>query len=195
MKRFICAACVFLLVFSITACSGYSKTNMPVPSRDIASSSDPSGEKESSITAEIVKSGTVNTSYSYEKCSVELVSWDLGYSGHVLTKGAEVLCIKFHVKNESDEQCTIQDVFYPKVFLDGVEASVFGSDFYGDNRSFNVFMDSELRAGAETDIYLCLDCNISESHKIEVDLMELGDEMGITVVTDEVLNTFSFDIE
>ena len=103
--------------------------------------------------------------------------------------------MRFHVKNGTDEQVQISDFFIPRFFLDGVEVTSFGSDFYGNGDSFAVFTDSELRAGAETDIFLCLDCSVTDAHTVEVDLMEPVETLTGTIgASENVLTTFSFSI-
>lgn len=139
-------------------------------------------------TADIIKNDTVdNAMLETEKYTIELLSWDLGYTGNPLTKGKEVLCMKFHVANNSEEQITIRELFEYKIFLDGVQMSCYYSDFYGDGKALNVTSRSELRGNSETDIYICIDCSISDSHKVEIDLSEKYD-------SDEILDTFEFSI-
>ena len=151
----------------------------------------------STVTAEIIKSGVLNNcSIDTETTSVSLVSWDLGKSGHSLTMGDEVLCLKFHVKNNCQEQMEIGNLFHVKTFIDGVESSGFGSDFYGDGRSFNVWESTELRADAEADIFFCYNCSIDNSHRIEIDIFDANKlEDGLYFLSDTVIDTFEFDIE
>ena len=139
-------------------------------------------------TADIIKSDTVdNAMLETDKYTIELLSWDLGYTANPLTKGKEVLCMKFHVANKSEEQITIQNLFEYKIFLDGVKMPSYYSDFYGDDRSFNVTSRSELRGNCETDIYICIDCSINDGHKVEIDFLERYDST-------ESLDTFEFSI-
>lgn len=193
MKRIVFLLSLVLLLLSVTACGNSSAGTTATPGTN--GTGETSGAAED-ITAEIVKSGTVeDATLTQGDFSIELLSWDAGYSGHSLTKGAEVLCMRFHVKNGTDEQVQISDFFIPRFFLDGVEVTSFGSDFYGNGDSFAVFTDSELRAGAETDIFLCLDCSVTDAHTVEVDLMEPVETLTGTISASEnVLTTFSFSM-
>lgn len=148
---------------------------------------------EAGVTAEIVKSGTPDDlATESETVAVSLVSWDLGRSGN----GDAVLCLKLHVKNKSTEQMEIGNLFHAAVFIDGVEADGFITDFYGDGRSFSVFEDTGLRSGAEADIYFCYGCTTDAAHKIEIDVYDTGDlQNGIYFLSDTILDTLKFSID
>lgn len=129
--------------------------------------------------------------------SVELLSWDLGYSGNPLSLGKEVLCMKFHVANKSSEQHEISEIFSIDVFVDGVEASSFVSDFYGEGTAYQTSYDTKMRTESETDIYICADCNVSKSHKVTVDLYSKVYDMEKygEYYRDNIIKTFEFEIE
>ena len=184
----ICVALLSVVVFSLVGCNNQKTPNL----YDFA-------EKESKITADIKKSDTLkNMSISTDSTDVSIVSYDLGYSGHSLTKGEEVLCIKYHVVNKTDSQMEVGNLFHSDAYIDGVEIDPFGSDFYGNGKSFTVFNDTKLRAGAETDIYFCYECSVEDSHKIEVDIYdknEYDEEFDSYFLSDKILETFSFEIK
>ena len=192
-KRIAFLLSLVLLLLSVTAC-GNSNTGTDA-AQETSGTEETNGTAED-VTAEIVKSGTVdNATLTHGDFSIELLSWDAGYSGHILTKGAEVLCVRFHVKNGTDEQVKISDFFIPRFFVDGVGTDYFGSDFYGNGDAYAVFTDTELRAGAETDIYLCLDCTVNDAHTVEVDIMEPVESLTGTIgASENVLTTFSFSM-
>ncbi len=155
-----------------------------------------SQQSNAAVTAEIIKSGMIDDlSVTTDSADVSLVSWDLGKSGHSLMKGAEVLCLKFHIINNCQKQMEIGNLFHVETFIDGVEIDKFGSDFYGDGRALKVWEYTELRAGAETDIYYCYSCSVNDSHKIEIDIFDASNlENGIYVLSDNLIDTFAFDI-
>ena len=137
-------------------------------------------------TAEIVKFGTCSSeAINNGDVKIELISWDLGYSGNSLKKGAENMCLKFHITNNGSEQIVIDDYVNAKIFLDGVETTHYISDFYGNNVSYKIDWSSALRGNSETDFYICIDCTVDDFHKVEVDMCQSG----------EVLGTFSFETE
>ena len=141
-----------------------------------------------STTVDIKDSGKCkNQIASFNDVTIEMVSWDLGIAD-LIDGEKEILCAKFHITNNSDEQITLDDVISKSWFVDGVEVSYsFLVDFYGDGRTNKVYWDSDLRANSETDIYSCIYCSVSEPHKIELDISaEIDDEW-------VVVETFSFN--
>lgn len=122
-------------------------------------------------TAEIVYSGAIEgCSYEHDNFNIEIISYDLGYSGHLLTLGDEVACIKIHFKNKTNKTLSMMDLMISEFYLDGVETPAFGSDFYGNDVAFNNTYITELRPETETDLYLCIDCQVTIPHKVEVDI-------------------------
>lgn len=66
----------------------------------------------------------------------------------------------------------------------------------GDGRSFSVWESTELRAGAEADIFFCYNCSIDNSHRIEIDIFDANKlEDGLYFLSDTVIDTFEFIIE
>lgn len=190
-----------ILLLSITACQSTQKdesynsgnsNNNGMAENNTASGGD------DKITADIVKSGTLeNMSIDTDYADISIVSWDLGYSGHQLTKGDEVLCIQYHVKNNSDQTMEVGNIFHTEVYIDGVEIDGFGSDFYGDGRAFAVWTDTKLKPNAETDIYFCYKCAVNDAHEVEIDIFDKNtydEQFDVYFLSEDVIETFSFNI-
>lgn len=190
-----------ILLLSITACQrtqNGESNNSENSTSDSKVENNTADDNNNKITADIVKNGTLeNMNIDTDYADISIVSWDLGYSGHQLTKGDEVLCIKYHVKNESDQTMEVGNIFHTEVYIDGVEIDGFGSDFYGDGRAFNVFTDTKLKPNAETDIYFCYECTVNDAHEVEIDIFDKNtydEQFDIYFLSEEIIETFLFDI-
>lgn len=148
--------------------------------------------------AKIVKSDKLNDmKVSLTNAEVSIESYDLGYSGHSLTKGKEVLCLKLHIKNTSNNVLEIQNLFKSDIYIDGVERTAFISDFYGNDVAYNTQFSSKLRPQSETDIYFSIDCSVNEKHKIDVDFHDMIENEGYSFYSyiEDIVKSFSFSIE
>jgi len=148
----------------------------------------------------IVKSGEVNYFVDGEIAKRGVISWDLGYSQHSLTKGDEVLCIKFEVTNKGEQNAEIWQLLNVIVYVDGVEESGYISDFYGDGTAYKTVFEDKIRSGATGNMYLCFDVDVDTLHTIDIDFRQEGQwddewQRYVNQYNDPVVDTVQFVTE
>ena len=148
----------------------------------------------------IVKCGTLQDYvFDADFATIKVESWDLGYSQNWLSPNDEMLCIKFHVKNKTENKIALHGIFNTNIYIDGIEQSSFYCDFYGDDRSCKVDSDTKIMPGAETDVYLCHDCDISNPHTITIEICDQPEPVpgyeDFFYANNDVLETLEFNIE
>lgn len=184
---------VVLVLLPLTLCfSGCGKTEENTKVENAAK------EMKNALASEgdIVKSGEIsNADFSTQYSDISFFAWDLGYTANPLNPGVEALCLKFHLKNKTDSEYSIESLFAFKAYCDGVEHRLYQTNFYGAGYSY-VSMLSNIRSGAEVDVDLLMDCPVEGNHSIDIDVYEIdpASSKGISA-EGKLVGSFSFTVE
>ena len=192
MKQLLSMTLVFALVLSLCACGASKESTAGQSSNQKAHNSDIEEAAEavqdafkefSDHTPDIVKSGTYNgNDVLIEGLSrIELDSWYLGQSGHILTEGNECLCLKLVIYNLSSETKPIYELLQEKVYIDGASYEIYEDHFFMNG----ITSLSNIQPGAKAEYYINVDCSVNGTHTIDID---------ISSETEERIGTISFEI-
>jgi hypothetical protein len=135
--------------------------------------------------------------YDADFATISVESWDLGTSQNPLSQ-EDALCIKYHVKNKTEETIALEGIFNVFVYIDGVQRESFISDFYGDMSSFQVFPDTKLRPDAETDVYMCYACDLTLPHHVDIDIgnrLERVPDSDFFYANEDIIGSLAFEID
>lgn len=132
------------------------------------------GQDTLSTKADIVSSGTINQHFETSTYEITFETWDMAHVYRGMLPEEDGICIKAHVKNKTDETYTINQLIPMTFYLNDVEIISSSYDFYGDERTDRGAPHKRYKAGADSDCYYIINCDLNGEHKVDIELYDTG---------------------